>query len=165
MADYGTVEDVASLTPRYASSDGNFDGTTRPSYAAVTTFLNQVSAMVNSILAEEGFTVPITDTSVTPMFDAFVNQEVAELVEGVNGSGRFGPKSDSLARRTEEGAHGRFSVINADVRGFIKGNRVGIERMGASKVDANEVAEGWFFVSADRQDSYSAAAEASGYTS
>jgi hypothetical protein len=158
MADYGTVEDVASLTPRYASSDGNFNGTTRPSYAAVTTFLEQVSAMVNSILAEEGFTVPITNSSVTPMLDAFVNQEVAELVEGVNGSGRFGPKTDG-------GEHGRFSVVNADVRGFIKGNRVGIERMGATKVDANEVAEGWFFVSADRQDSYSAAADASEYVS
>ena len=158
MADYGTTDDVAALAPRYADGTGVFTVSTRPTLAQVTTFLNQVSSMLNSVLAEEGFTVPITDAGVTPMLDAFANQEVAELVEGVNGSGRFGPKS-------EGGETSRFSVLNADVRGFIKGNRVGIERMGAAKADTDEVAEGWFFVSASRQDSYSEEAAASEYSS
>ena len=157
MADYGSTGNVAALVPRYANSSGEFDATTRPALMQVSTFLTQVCAMLNSVLAEEGFSIPITESTVTPMLDAFVNQEVAEIVEGVNGSGRFGPKIEGQQP-------GRFSIINADVRAFIKGNRVGIERAGADKIDSAEVAEGWFVVNIDRDDSFSQEADGSEYT-
>ena len=124
---YGTAGEVASLTPRYANTSGIFDTTTRPTLATVTTLLAQVSRMVASMLDADGFTVPITAADVTPMFALFVEQEVAAIVEGINGSGRFGPTTKS------GGGKGRFALILDDVRSFIEGNAFGIESAGATR--------------------------------
>ena len=124
---YGDTGEVAALTPRNARAAGIFDLTTRPSIAQVEGLCDQVSALVNSILAQNGFAIPVTDTDAVLMLDYFVNEEVAAIVEGINGSGRFGP----TAKRG--GARGRFALVVEDVQSFIEGNAVGLERLGATR--------------------------------
>jgi len=124
---YGSTAEVAALVPRYENGSGDFDETTRPTLATVTTLLTQVSAVVDSMLAGLGFAVPVTDADVTPMLALFVDQEVAAICEGINGGGRFGP----TAKRG--GGKGRFALILEDVQGFLEANAAGLEQSGASR--------------------------------
>lgn len=156
MANYGSLADIAAIVPRYADAAGEFTAATRPTETQVTTHLTQVSAMLDGVLANEGFSTPVTEETVTPMLDAFVNQEVADIVEGVNGSGRFGPRETS-----EGGGAGRFAIINADLVAFISSIRTGLVRMGASMEDTDSVGGGWYSVSAERDDGYANEGETS----
>jgi hypothetical protein len=124
---YGDTDEVAALTPRNASTAGTFDLTTRPPLTEVESLCDQVSALLNSILAQNGFSIPVTDTDAVLMLDYFVNEEVAAIVEGINGSGRFGP----TAKRG--GSRGRFALVVEDVQNFIEGNAIGLERLGATR--------------------------------
>ena len=89
---YGTAVGVAAFTPRYANAAGRFDATTTPRLAQVTEWLTQVSAMLNVALAGYNVTTPVTEADVTPMLDAFTNAQVAGMVRGVNGQGKFAEK-------------------------------------------------------------------------
>jgi len=130
MPDYGDAANVASLTPRHANASGVFDGTTRPTITYVSTMLTQVSAALNSILAEYGFSTPITaddSDDVKYLLDLFANEEVAAMVEGINGSGRFGPTTKAPHKR------GRWAVIMDDARSFVDGQAIGFERLGCTR--------------------------------
>jgi hypothetical protein len=124
---YGSVSGVAVLVPRYANTSVAFDLTTRPVLAVVENQIDQISGLVNAILAEAGFSIPVYQVDVRMALDFFVTQEVAAIVEGINGSGRFGPTSKS------EGKKGRFALIMDDVKAFIEANTIGFERMGATR--------------------------------
>lgn len=124
---YGSLAGVGVLVPRF-SGDGAFTATTRPASATVTSWLASVSGILNAQLATSGFTVAVTDADVTPILDLFVNEEVAALVEGVNGSGRFGPTA-----KEGKGEKGRFALILDDVKAFVAGNAYGLEVMGAAR--------------------------------
>ena len=124
---YGDTSEIAALVPRRQGSGGFFDASTRPTLTQVESMANQVSALLNSILAQNGFAVPVTNADVVLMLDYFVNEEVAAIVEGVNGSGRFGSTAKS------RGARGRFALIVEDVEAFVKGNAIGMERLGATR--------------------------------
>ena len=124
---YGSASEVAALTPRAANASGVFDTATRPVLATVTTWLTQLSGMVDSMLAKEGFTTPITNTTVKAALDLFVEQEAAALVEGVNGSGRFGPSTG------KGGGRGRFALMLEDISAFIEGYAFGFEQAGATR--------------------------------
>lgn len=127
MANYGTAAGVGALVPKWAGS-GDFSDTTQPTAAQVTSWLTQVSAMLDSILAQAGFTVPITDDDVTPTLDAFVNGIVAEMVEGTKGMGRFGPRRDG-----RQAPQSRFRIVMDDVQAFVDANAFGFEQMGAER--------------------------------
>jgi hypothetical protein len=124
---YGTTGDVAALTPRYANTSGVFDANTRPTLTQVERQMDLVSGLVNALLAEAGFTIPVTQADVVLSLAFFVEQETAAIVEGINGSGRFGPTTKS------EGGKGRFALIMDDVKAFIEANTVGFERLGAAR--------------------------------
>lgn len=124
---YGDTSEVAALVPRHASTAGIFDTETRPTINQVESLCDQVSALINSLLAQNGFDIPVTDADAVLMLDYFVNEEVASIVEGINGSGRFGP----TAKRG--GSRGRFALVMEDVENFIEGNAVGLERLGATR--------------------------------
>lgn len=122
---YGSSAGVIALAPRYAAN-GAFNSVTRPTATHVTNWITQVSSILDTALSELGFTVPITDADITPMLDFFVNEEVAALVEGANGSGRFGPTDKKSSGR------GRMAIMN-DAREWVKMNAAGLERMGAAR--------------------------------
>ena len=117
---YGSIAGVQALVPNYNLTSG-----TRPTTAQAESWIDSVSGILNSILAEAGFTIPVTDDDVKDALDFFVNQEVASICEGVNGSGRFGPTSKAV------GKQGRFSLMLEDVKAFVEGNKAGFERLGA----------------------------------
>ena len=85
-----------------------------------------MSGTLNSILSQEGFSIPVIQADVKLMLDMFVNQEVAAIVEGINGSGRFGPSSKKVAQS-------RFQMIFDDAKAFIESNAVGMARLGATR--------------------------------
>ena len=117
---------MAALVPRYATTGGVFDTTTRPTLATVETQINQVSGLCNSMLAQAGFKTPITQADAKLALDIFVNEEVAAIVEGINGSGRFGPT-------TKDPGKSRFAIILDDLQSFIQSNAVGFENLGAER--------------------------------
>jgi hypothetical protein len=123
---YGSTGGVAALTPRYATSGGIFDGTTRPTLTTVESQIDQISGLCNSILAQAGFKTPITQADCKLSLDIFVNEEVASIVEGINGSGRFGPT-------TKEPARSRFALIMDDLKDFVSANSGGFENLGAER--------------------------------
>lgn len=123
---YGSTSEVASLTPRYAAVSGLFDTTTQPTLATVETQINQISGLANSILAQAGFVIPISQTDAKLALDIFVNEEVAAIVEGINGSGRFGPTTKEVGRS-------RFALIMDDLRSFVQANVQGFTNMGAAR--------------------------------
>lgn len=123
---YGSTSDVAALTPRYANVSGVFDTTTRPTLATVETLINQVSGLANSILAQAGFKVPLIQADAKLTLDIFVNEEVAAICEGINGSGRFGPTTKAPGKS-------RFSIITDDLQMFITVSAGGFENLGAER--------------------------------
>ncbi len=126
---YGTPAGVAALAPRYGSGTGDaidFTTTTRPTKLQVTTFIDQISGLLNSMLAEAGFTIPVTQADAVLALTYFVQEEVASIAEGINGSGRFGPTAKAPRK-------GRFAVIWDDVKMFVEMNKTGLERMGAAR--------------------------------
>jgi len=123
---YGTTGGVSALTPRYATAGGVFDTTTRPTLAQVESLIDQVSGLANSMLAQAGFKTPVTQADVKLALDIFVNEEVAAIAEGINGSGRFGPTM-------KEPGRSRFALIMDDLKAFIEGNSSGFENLGAER--------------------------------
>ena len=134
---YGDTGEIAALVPRYANADtpGVFDAVTTPLLLVVESLTDQISGLLNSILAKSGFSIPVTNADVKLMLDIFVNQEVAAIAEGVNGSGRFGPTRKQVGRQS------RFVMIMDDVQEFVAGNELGMERLGAARdqVTATEI--------------------------
>jgi len=128
---YGSTSGVAVLVPRYANTSGAFDNLgapptgTRPSLATVESLIDQVSGLANSILASALFVTPITQADSKLAIDMFVNEEVAAIVEGINGSGRFGPTS-------KEPGQSRFGIIMDDLKAFVQANKQGFVNNGAT---------------------------------
>lgn len=123
---YGTSAGVAALTPRYAGTGGDFSETTRPTKAQVETLVDQVSSILNTILSKEGFSIPISQADVKLMLAFFVEEEVASIAEGINGSGRFGPTTKAPNKS-------RFTMILQDVTEFVSVNATGIEGLGVPR--------------------------------
>ena len=124
---YGSLSGVASLVPRYASRGSTFDDTTRPVRTQLIGLIDQVSGLLNGIMAQNGFSIPVTQADVKMMLDLFVNQEVSAIVEGINGSGRFGPTTKTGGKK------GRFALVFEDVELFVEANAAGFERLGAAR--------------------------------
>ena len=126
---YGTPAGVAVWVPKFSNRAGAFDDTTNPTLSQVAAFIDQISSILNAGLATVGFAVPVTEPTVTPMLVSFVEQEVAAMVEGVNGSGRLGPQ----ALRRRGGGSSRYEMLNAEVLAFIAKVAIGMEEQGASR--------------------------------
>jgi hypothetical protein len=141
---YGSTAAIAGMAPRFANRSGEFDATTRPTLAQVEGYVDQVSGVVNTILAAGGFSAPISQSDVKLALDLFVNAEVVSIVEGVNGLGRFGPSVK------QPGSRGWSSLIMDDVKGFIEGHVLGIERLGVARTTGRATSQRVM-----RQDAYS----------
>jgi len=125
---YGEASGVAVLVPKWTNS-GSFDGTTLPTITTVESQIDRISAFLNACLADEGFTIPVSQADVVMVLTEFVESEVASIVEGIHGSGRFGPTA-----RSRKGSGGsRFHLIMREARDFISENTAGFERLGATR--------------------------------
>lgn len=126
---YGDTSEIAAYCSNWVNASGLFDTTTTPTLLQVESWADQVSSALNSILREHGFVTPVTNADVKLMLDLFVNEEVAMIVEGVHGIGRFGPE----ARGRSSGAKSRNQLILEDARVFISDNQAGMGLMGATR--------------------------------
>lgn len=123
---YGDRDGVGVLVPKWAGTSGNFSTTTRPTADTVDSWLNEISTILDIALSMVGFETPIVNADVTPALDSFVNAEVASMVEGVNGSGKFGPQA---AKRGKS----RFNIVAEAVSSFVDEFKLGMERLGAER--------------------------------
>jgi hypothetical protein len=132
---YGSLNEVAAFVPRYADQSGDFTLNTRPNVNQVTTWLTQVSGVLDAYLASKGWAVPVTDASLNAALDMFTSEEVAAMVEGANGSGRFGPTAPDQRQQS------RFAIIRQDVTNFIDSLLIGNETRAGSSETTRE--DGW----------------------
>jgi hypothetical protein len=123
---YGSAPGVASYVPRYANTSATFDTNTRPKLTQIESFIDQISSLVNAILVSNGFHIPITQADAKLAITIFVEQEVAAIAEGINGSGRFGPT-------TKTPNQSRFQIIMEDISAFILEHADGLENLGAQR--------------------------------
>lgn len=122
---YGTVTEVAALRPRYTAS-GIFTSGTNPTSAAVLLFLQRASAIIDVMLARQGFTVPITAASVVLMLDQLAIGFAVDLCDIANSAGRF---YDEKSRP----GNPQIVMMN-EIQKWVEDNAPGIERMGAVRV-------------------------------
>ena len=123
---YGTVAEIEELVGRYADS-GKLTAETRPSRRQVEAWLDGVSSIVNVILAEAGFAIPVTQSDAAGAIARFVVDEVVQLCHGANGAGSYAPGSETLRNTTAN----RQIVHNAEV--FLAGHAAGLEQLGATR--------------------------------
>lgn len=123
---YGSVAEVAALTGRYTNA-GSYDGTTRPTLTQVEKFIDRVSGMLNLLLAEAGFAIPVTQADAKLVCDEFVVEQAVQLCHGANGAGPFAPGSERLRARTA------FQIISGEASEFVSEHAVGFEFLGATR--------------------------------
>ena len=123
---YGSASEVAALVRLYTNA-GSFDSTTHPTETQVEKFIDRISALLNALLAEAGFSIPISQADCVLALDHFVVEEVADLCEAANRSGRFYMPESALRGR------GRFRVILSDAKVFIEVHAEGFESLGATR--------------------------------
>jgi len=125
---YGTVAEVGALVPLYATATGTtFDATTRPTITQVEGMIDRVSGIVNVVLAEEGFDIPVTQADAKLALDDFVVMHVAHLAAYANGAGPFVSGADEMRYTTPT------RVIMRDAEIFIKDRAKGFELLGATR--------------------------------
>lgn len=123
---YGDTGEIAALVPIHTNA-GSFDGTTNPTLTRVEGLVDQVSAILNLALATYGFSVPATQADFVLVLDSFVNEAVAEIVEGMNGHGRYGPTKPGGGSSRWRGA------VTKEGLALIEEHVVGIERLGETR--------------------------------
>ena len=123
---YGSISEVEALVGRYTSS-GDFTSSTRPTLAQVERFIDRISAIVNVLLAEQGFSVPVTQVDAKLALDEFVVQEAVQLCHAANGAGAFAPGSRELRNQTP------FQIITKEAEEFITQHAAGLEALGATR--------------------------------
>lgn len=133
---YGTTASIASLVPRYAGSGSDFTTTTKPTLLQVESWIDKISSLLNVILADHGFAVPITQSDAILSCATFVEEEVAGIIEGINGSGRFGPVGASVNSQNRIPSGGRFGLVTTDIQNFVHLNALGFERIGCVRSQA-----------------------------
>ena len=122
---YGSPDEVAALVARYTTS-GVFDDSSRPTLTQVERFIDRISGLANTYLAEEGFTVPITQTDAKMALDELVTQAVIELCHIANSAGRF--FTDRRLKRQSP-----LRVIREEIAAWVAEHASGLENLGAAR--------------------------------
>ena len=121
---YGTAADVAALTPRFTAT-GSYSTSTKPTLAQVEGWIDQVSATLNILLAEERFSVPVTQADCVLSLKSFVCTQVADLANYANSAGRF--------FQNQQFQTGPWQAIQKEAAEFIGKHAAGFENLGATR--------------------------------
>lgn len=125
---YGSVAEIQQSARRWTNSGGGaFDDTTNPTLTAVETFVDRVSGVVNIILSQLGFEIPITQADVKLALDEFVIEQVVRLCDAANGVGPLAPGSNKLW------GHSAFDMISKEAVSFLGNYANGMELLGATR--------------------------------
>jgi hypothetical protein len=132
---YGSVAGVAALAVRWTNA-GAFDGTTKPTLTQVESWIDQISAAINLTMAECRYTtLPITIDTITDSFDMFVNQMVADIVEGSHDIGRLGPSA--LTNPNTGSVRSMWKLVFGEVATYIKDHCNSFEYLGLPRDPIN----------------------------
>ena len=109
---YGSTAGVAILAKQYTNGSNDFDSGTKPTITMVEGWIDEVSAIINVVMTNNGLSVPVTDANKALMLDFFVQSEVAALVYAHHGQGRFGPTAKNPSGT-------RYGLIHRDAVAFV----------------------------------------------
>lgn len=123
---YGSVAEVATLTRVY-TSNGSYGVSTIPTQTEVEKMIDRVSGLVNVLLAEAGFAIPVSQADAKLALDDFVVGQVALVIHGAHGSGIYAPGSERMRSTTP------MRVILKEAEGFIAEHAEGFEQLGATR--------------------------------
>lgn len=123
---YGSASNVAALVPKFASNNA-FDSSTRPTLTQVENWINEYSAVVNTLLAEQGFTIPVSQADGVLMLGALVESAVADCAEYANRTGRF--FSDAASER----GLSISKILRSEIAAWINDHAKGFENLGVAR--------------------------------
>jgi hypothetical protein len=123
---YGSAAGVASLTKVFTNA-GSFDTTTLPTLANVVSWIDEVSAIVNTALAAQGFTIPVSNATAILALQNLVQQYVSDLCHAANTSGRF------FTERALERGVSAMTTIRKEIYAWVEDNASGLENLGAAR--------------------------------
>jgi len=130
---YGTAAGVAALTPMY-TDDGEFkdagasDVATNPTLTQVEAWLDDVSKLMDTALAEEAFVTPVTDTDIVPILDLYVEGIVHDLVHYSRKAGRF------YSKRALDSGSSPFNTISTEIHDWVKMKANGFANLGLARL-------------------------------
>lgn len=123
---YGSPEGVEVYLPQFLGNDGKFSDTTFPTIKMVQSYLADISSIMASALAKEGFERVITQVDVHAALDAMANQMAAELCRRARNSSRM----------TNKGKTG-LDTIREQIIQWISDQAAGFENLGANREVSN----------------------------
>jgi len=130
---YGTPAGVAAHCKLW-TRDGAFydagasDTATKPTLTEVTNWLDQVSAMMDSALADEAFETPVTLASVVKELTLICEGLTKDLVDHSHKAGRF-----YAERAIKEGVT-PWAAIAEDIQKYVQSRSVGFDNLGLPKI-------------------------------
>lgn len=135
---YGSLAGVAALAKQF-TDNGEFTDAdclnclqsleTNPTKSEVESWLDQISAAMDTALAGEGFVTPVTHANSVKSITMIVNQYVADLVKYANNNGRF------ATERARESGIEPLVTIEKNIRAWAHSNAAGLEAGGADRID------------------------------
>lgn len=123
---YGTAAGVAALCRIYTNS-GAFDPTTTPTLANIEGFIDQISAIVNTALAGQGFKIPVVQADAKLAIDSIVNQLCSDLAHAANSAGRF------FTDRALSAGTSPMATIRKDIYAWVDQNAAGLTNLGVER--------------------------------
>jgi len=128
---YGTPADVAALVPRYTDSTTRvFNSSTRPTIQQVETYIDRISAILNVLLAEQGFAIPVVQQDAAMALAELVIESVIDLCHAANSAGRF--FSDRELR-----GQSPMKILRNELADWIETHAAGFENLGATRSTSN----------------------------
>lgn len=125
---YGTAAGVADLSAQWTDS-GSFTVSTRPALATVNGWLDDVSAIIDTALADEGFTVPVTLAAVVKELDLLAEGLVKDLCDAAHSTGRFYSERALFSGRSP------MVIVDKEIHEWVKRKSVGFENQGVPKTE------------------------------
>lgn len=123
---YGAATQVASLTKRYTTA-GVYDAASNPTVTEVESWIDDVSATMNAVLAGAGFSIPVTQTDAKAAIAAFVVGVVADLCHAQNNAGRF------FTQKALESGVNPLAAIRRELKAWVEENAAGLAALGAAR--------------------------------
>lgn len=123
---YGTAAAVAVLTKRF-TVNGSFTTTSTPTLTEVESFIDTVSAWINTALARNGFAIPITQADVKAVLAGMAVEAAGDLVNAANSSGRF------YTEKALERGLDPLRILRREISDAIDEQATGFEALGASR--------------------------------
>lgn len=147
---YGTAAGVASYSRTWTRGGVFYDASavplvapTKPTLTEVNHWLEQVSAMFDTALQNEGFAVPVVAANSLNSITMKVETLVSDLAAYANGLGRL--YTDRALER------GSMNLLNKEIIDWVKGQTTGLENDGVPRTLPASDAVGGFSVSPNRQ--------------